>query len=1216
MSDDRVSFIIAVGVASGVVWHACVRSGLTATNVAILVLSSVFWIPELLVRLRFLIFRSINDNQQALEVPYKNIRGKTYKWLYNHKAVNIRSVQKAYGLSDFFWYLLAPAHSIHQEHTESNDVRYKITARLTRKLCNVRKERLEALAVKYITRLFEGKSSRWEASRFWYGSSWSASGEDKVAIVRLRDFFFPVFERIIFEIVFDRELPDELNEVICASAENVINALKGGTFRDMDKRRALTLALERVLRKGGKNKLELDDSISVKEWAMFLQGVFFTTAVVQLSEGLSHIGVALAQHPTVVQQMRRTFVVSSSHRHESHDNEATKGVPSSTTARSDFATAIVNESLRLWPLFGDAHRMTSEDIHLPSDSVSSKDDVRVIPKGSVVIFNYPAFHEDNAKENYGANHNTFDPNRWKYVRARDQNYIPFGVPRNRPCPGKRISQILLRVMTSEMVRHVDVHTCVNHTRSLPDGGLCVLTKRSREDKDTNVDVMKLPSLSRRTLLRIYVIADTLCRSIWQLICGAYMLSESRRLKLAQTFFKRYPIDKPGIEHVAHKPCPTNQSDPDLRATKTSSPRDEEDRSNELRAVSATGRKTSIDAPEPGQGLRLKPVKNTHQKDQHFFREGPTKWMSPFGSTVALLRGAIALVTIGVFTYIWGALAGISTFLVYEILFHAVRFARSLSRFVTTDRRKTMQPRSCRRVCVVGGGLSGVATVKELQAKGHDVVCYEAGSELGGAFQEAYKSCYLSVSNHWMAFSDFPAEEKDRVFWSARQYIAYLYRYAKHFEILDRFRFNTRVVSIVREADDTRALGHRYRVTLSSSSREEIFDAVVVCTGVNRLPNVPSFQGRDAFERSGGQIVHSLEYHDASPFTDKSVVCIGAGESASDIVKEVADVSSACYLSLRRGTSVATKYPMRSQHTNDAFHARVHYYSHPWLITYLFSDLNKKISTMTDIDPVFAMIGKLNLEAGGGMFQQITKNENFVESLCSGKCTKKGGITRLGSDRTVVFEDGSTVRTDIVLCNTGFRRDWGFLKGLPPTVNLSNPRHLFKHMIHPSLGVSLSFVGWVRPAEGGVPALAEAQARYLALLLSGEREIPKDVRNRVAIDRAAEEARFFLVPHLTTLVHYPKLMEELAELIGCVANMPYILFTQPKLWWRLWFGSHQAAVYRLHGTDAKPDVAMEIIHRLPVAWFANPLATKHAWRLFATNVISFLCAPFGIFEPSW
>eukprot|EP00940_MAST-03C_sp_MAST-3C-sp2_P001542 g1542.t1 len=539
-------------------------------------------------------------------------------------------------------------------------------------------------------------------------------------------------------------------------------------------------------------------------------------------------------------------------------------------------------------------------------------------------------------------------------------------------------------------------------------------------------------------------------------------------------------------------------------------------------------------------------------------------------------------------------------------------------------RNEVTPSSQRRrlkVCVIGGGLSGIVTVKELASSGHDVHCFEGSNRLGGAFNDAYKSCHLSVSNHWMAFSDFPAEEKDRVFWSAEQYIAYLYRYARHFGILDRFTFHTKVADVRRRKDPAGPLGVTYYVTLQRADSPPIvehFDAVVVATGVNRDPKVPNFPGRAQFERSGGRVVHSLEYTRPKPFSHKRVVCVGAGESAADIVKEVSEVASKTYLSLRRGVSVATKYPMRSNHTNDAFHARVHYFSHPWLITWLFSDINRMISTeaFKKIDPVFYMIGKLNLEAGAGMNQWITKNENFVEALVNGSVSKVGAIRRLGAKRAVHFEDGTSVEADVVLCSTGFNRSYGFLRDLPSGVDLSSSRNLYKHMIHPDMGESLAFVGWVRPAEGGVPPLAEMQARYLALLLSGERKLPKNVRSHTLADARRERERFFITPDLDTLVHYPILMEELAEMIGCKANLFRILLTDPRFWWRLWFGSHQCAVYRLTGQGAMPGVARSSIERLPIAWFANPLASRTARKLFLTNVVSFVSTPFGIFESSW
>ena len=38
----------------------------------------------------------------------------------------------------------------------------------------------------------------------------------------------------------------------------------------------------------------------------------------------------------------------------------------------------------------------------------------------------------------------------------------------------------------------------------------------------------------------------------------------------------------------------------------------------------------------------------------------------------------------------------------------------------------------KRCCVIGAGPSGLATMKELLAEGHEVVCYEAAEEIGRA----------------------------------------------------------------------------------------------------------------------------------------------------------------------------------------------------------------------------------------------------------------------------------------------------------------------------------------------------------------------------------------------------------------------------------------------------------------------------------------------------
>ena len=64
--------------------------------------------------------------------------------------------------------------------------------------------------------------------------------------------------------------------------------------------------------------------------------------------------------------------------------------------------------------------------------------------------------------------------------------------------------------------------------------------------------------------------------------------------------------------------------------------------------------------------------------------------------------------------------------------------------------------------VIGAGPCGLVATKELLEAGHDVVCLEQSHVIGGVFstlrESSYDDLFLTVSNVFMAYSDFPCEE--------------------------------------------------------------------------------------------------------------------------------------------------------------------------------------------------------------------------------------------------------------------------------------------------------------------------------------------------------------------------------------------------------------------------------------------------------------------------
>ena len=85
-------------------------------------------------------------------------------------------------------------------------------------------------------------------------------------------------------------------------------------------------------------------------------------------------------------------------------------------------------------------------------------------------------------------------------------------------------------------------------------------------------------------------------------------------------------------------------------------------------------------------------------------------------------------------------------------------------------------------------------------------------------------------------------------------------YADHFQLEQYIQFETEVMSVEQELDGE----GRWTVTTRKTkdlgdSTAELFDAVMVCTGINGHRNMPTFEGQDEFK---GHLMHSANYRQA------------------------------------------------------------------------------------------------------------------------------------------------------------------------------------------------------------------------------------------------------------------------------------------------------------------------------------------------------------------
>lgn len=482
----------------------------------------------------------------------------------------------------------------------------------------------------------------------------------------------------------------------------------------------------------------------------------------------------------------------------------------------------------------------------------------------------------------------------------------------------------------------------------------------------------------------------------------------------------------------------------------------------------------------------------------------------------------------------------------------------------------------KRICVIGGGPSGLVTVKELSNYHFDIVCYESRSEYGGVFKnvkeggKSYDSLLLTVSNYFMAFSDFMPEGEERTYWTATEYRTYLKRYIDHFDISKYIQYSTEVIDV----NDSNSKEITVTISQHGMTKTETFDHVIICSGVNKEPFIPAIKGLQDFN---GEIIHSSKYINADYFKGKKVVCVGIGESGADIVHEISEVTN-CQVVVRDYPNVVPRWI--HGFTNDSFTSTCYYtlgkkgidaFMKTKALYYLNNNMEDKSEVLiqTWISKRDSFIGKF-----------LTKSDRFIKNIVDGKLQlRKGKIAQIEGN-TITLDSGEVTTADCIVFNTGYSST--SFSSFFVKEDFSNPRKLFKHCIHPEYGDRISLVGWARPTQGGWPACSEMQARYISKLLSGEIQLKNRevMQETIKQDTHYYKDYFSYSNHIDSLINYPKFMQDLADLIGC--NYKKIQLTDLKLSFKLFFGSHLSCFYRLDTANYK-EKARKIIKSLPIAY---------------------------------
>lgn len=391
----------------------------------------------------------------------------------------------------------------------------------------------------------------------------------------------------------------------------------------------------------------------------------------------------------------------------------------------------------------------------------------------------------------------------------------------------------------------------------------------------------------------------------------------------------------------------------------------------------------------------------------------------------------------------------------------------------------------KRVCIIGAGPSGIAAAKNCRQAGLDFVVFEKNDKVGGNWvfnsktghSSVYENTHLISSKSWSEYEDFPMPDSYPDYPNHIQLQQYFESYAKHFDIYSSIRFDHEVRDVKRLSDG------RWLVQFidnNGAALEESFEYLMVSNGHHNVPKYPEYPGQFT-----GVFLHSHDFKAVDEsWRDKSILVIGAGNSACDIAVEAARVSKKVKLSMRSPQWIFPKFIFGQP--GDVFAARTRWlprklrqYGLKFLVRIILGPYSRYHLPENTLLPLST---------------HPTLNSDLLDYIRHGRIKPIGAIKSFDG-KVVNFIDGSSEEFEIICACTGFWTEFSFFdKSLIDFKDLERVP-LYLKMIHQEYP-NLYFIGLFQPI-GCIWPLADYQAKLACLEILGLYHRPENIAKAIA-----------------------------------------------------------------------------------------------------------------------
>ncbi|CAF0739385.1 unnamed protein product [Adineta steineri] len=348
------------------------------------------------------------------------------------------------------------------------------------------------------------------------------------------------------------------------------------------------------------------------------------------------------------------------------------------------------------------------------------------------------------------------------------------------------------------------------------------------------------------------------------------------------------------------------------------------------------------------------------------------------------------------------------------------------------------------VAIIGAGVSGLAAGKVLLEDGFDITIFDRHKTLGGIWSPdwAYVHQHTQTIANLMEFSNLhDTEAMDCAPWENIH--NYLKRYADKFHLIERIRFETKIILIDKNDLKNGNLPWIVKIETASSDHEILqFDLVVVATGLFSTPEEPNFRGQNKF---AGSIQHIIDIKKEDQLKNKRVIVIGGAKSAIDMATLAAMHANSCHMVFSHSYWILPHKILRGYipldygfsriftHIFDPFpnapRSAAFYFLHR-VFSFVFTKISDSIANFliskykSDLFADEKFIPKESIRNPHNLMR-VTKE--FITMIRENRIIRKlASIDEIIDETTIRLDSGEFLQADLIICATGFIETFPFL----------------------------------------------------------------------------------------------------------------------------------------------------------------------------------------------